>query len=236
VAMAGIGLPLAIFFVPASKSDLGLGHMNMSWRSGLAGFNPLPVFKLMKYPNVVFTHFSCGFMSWAQYFLLAAPRQILLSQFNLTSPLTSGLFYIAPGVGFFLGTVLGGRYSDMTVRKWIVKRGGLRLPQDRLNSGMMAFFLIVPTASLAYGWGLQYIDFTKLPGGLVFPMAFAFFIAAGILAAFASLNTYCAGQPIAITKINHILTSLLRSTSKETSRSYRGEICCSICVWRIRVR
>jgi hypothetical protein len=193
VAMAGIGIVLAIFFVPASKTDIGVGHMNMSWKSGLAAFNPLPVFKLMKYPNVVFTHFSCGLMSWAQYFLLAAPRQILRSQFNLMSPLTSGLFYIAPGVGFLLGTVLGGRYSDMTVRKWIIIRSGVRLPQDRLNSGMMAFFFVIPTASLAYGWGLQYIDFTKLPGGLAFPMVFAFFTAAGILVAFASLNTYCAG-------------------------------------------
>jgi hypothetical protein len=236
VAMAGVGLILAIFFVPASKTDVGLGHMNMSWKSGLATVNPLPVFRVMKYPNIVFTHFSCGFMSWAQYFLLAAPRQILSSQFNLTSPLTSGLFYIAPGAGFFIGTVLGGRYSDMMVSKWIVKRGGVRLPQDRLRSGMVAFFLIIPTASLVYGWGLQYIDFMKLPGGLAFPMVFAFFTAAGILAAFASLNTYCAGQPIAVSKIYHILTKVLRSTPEETQRNHRREIHCSICIWCMRMR
>jgi hypothetical protein len=198
VAMVGIGFMLAIFFVPASKTDLGFKHLNMSWRAGLASFNPLPVFRTMKYPNVVFIHFSCGLLSWAQYFLLAAPRQILQSQFHLTSPLASGLFYIAPAIGFLLGTVLGGRYSDMTVRKWIVERGGHRLPQDRLKSGMLAYFLVIPSASLAYGWGLQYIDFSRLSGGLAFPIVLAFFTAAGILAAFASLNTYCAGQSITI--------------------------------------
>jgi MFS family permease len=190
--MVGIGFILAIIFVPSAKTDLGFGQLNIPLKKGLAQFNPLPVLKLMAYPNIVFTHLSCGFLSFSQYFLLAAPRQILTSTFHLKSPLTLGLFYIAPAVGFFLGTVIGGRLSDQTVRKWIIKRGGIRLPQDRLNSGRLCFLLIIPTASLIYGWGLQYIDFSKLPGGLAFPMVFAFVIAAGQLAAFACINTYCA--------------------------------------------
>jgi MFS family permease len=192
VAMVGIGFILSICFVPPSKTDLGFGRLNIPLKKGLAQFNPLPVFRLMAYPNIFFTHLSCGFLSFSQYFLLAAPRQILAITFHLTSPLTSGLFYIAPAVGFLLGTVIGGRLSDHTVRRWIVERGGVRLPQDRLNSGRLCFLLIIPAASLVYGWGLQCIDFSKLSGGLAFPMVFAFIIAAGQLAAFACLNTYCA--------------------------------------------
>jgi len=190
--MVGIGFILAIFFVPSAKTDLGFGRLNMPLKKGLVQFNPIPVFRAMAYPNVFFTHISCGLLSWSQYFLLAAPRHILASQFHMTAPLTSGLFYIAPGVGFLLGTVIGGRYSDHTVRRWIVERGGVRLPQDRLNSGKLCFFLVIPTASLVYGWGLQYIHFSKLSGGLAFPLVFAFITAAGLLAAFACLNTYCA--------------------------------------------
>lgn len=95
-------------------------------------------------------------------------------------------------MGFVLGTLVGGRYSDRTVKKWIVRRNGLRLPQDRLNSGMWSFFLVVPAASIAYGWGLGGKDDSI--AWLVLPIVSMFFIAAGLLAAFASLNTYCAGR------------------------------------------
>lgn len=141
----------------------------------------------MIYPNVLLTDLSCGLLSWCQYSLLAAPRHLLAPRFHFTTPLVSGLFYIAPGCGFLLGTVLGGRYSDLTVRKWINIRDGLRIPQDRLRSGAIAFFFLIPASSLIYSWGLQYEV-----GGLALPIVTAFFCAAGLLVAFASLNTYCA--------------------------------------------
>lgn len=105
----------------------------------------------------------------------------------------SGLFYLAPGTGFLVGTVVGGRYSDMTVRKWIAKRGE-RIPQDRLRSGMIAFFFVIPSAALLWGWGLQCGSCSTEKAGLALPIVTSFFIAFGLLVAFASLNTYCAGQ------------------------------------------
>jgi hypothetical protein len=83
---------------------------------------------------------------------------------------------------------VGGRFSDKTVRKWIARRDGIRLPQDRLNSGMIAFFFLGPFASLLYGWGLQ-----RDIGGLVLPVVTAFLTATALLIAFASLNTYASG-------------------------------------------
>ena len=73
----------------------------------------------------------------------------------------------------------------MTVRKWIDKRGGVRLPQDRLNSGMFSFFFLVPASSLVYGWCLQ-----ADKGGLPLPVIMAFFTAGGLLAAFAGVHAY----------------------------------------------
>lgn len=190
--MVGIGFILAACIVPPMKTDRGFGRINIPLKKGLAQFNPLPVFKLMAYPNVVLSHLSCGFLSFSQYFLLAAPRQILAKEFHMTSPLTSGLFYIAPAAGFLLGTVVGGRLSDYTVRSWIIKRGGVRLPQDRLNSGLPWLFLVIPPASLVYGWGMKLGNLSIHPGGLAFPIVFVFIISFGQLAAFACLNTYCA--------------------------------------------
>ena len=142
-------------------------------------------------------HLSCGFLSWTQYSLLATPRHVLGTRFGLTSSLTTGLFYIAPATGFLCGTVVGGWYSDTTVRKWIALRDE-RLPQDRLNAGMYAFWVVIPFFMLLQGWGLQCDDCSTAVGGLALPIVTSFFAAAGLLAAFASLNTYCAGNRSAL--------------------------------------
>lgn len=131
-------------------------------------------------------------MSWSQYTLLASPRHILNPRFGLTSPLVSGLFYIAPGVGFILGTLIGGRYSDSIVRKHIALRNGLRLPQDRLLSGRVAFFVLIPAAQLVYGWCLHFGVPAGLPGGMTVAVIFAMVQAFGLLFAMASLNAFCA--------------------------------------------
>lgn len=183
--------------------------------------NPLNVFRLMASPSILLTvsavnhpplfqpmlndlqDLTCGILSWSQYSLLSAPRYIISNRFHLTSPLYSGVFYIAPAAGFLLGTLVGGRYSDRTVKKYISKRDGLRLPQDRLNSGMWSFFLVVPVASLVYGWGMGGKDGSM--GWLALPIIAAFFIAAGLLAAFASLNTFCAGMSFPLINQQHLI-------------------------------
>lgn len=82
---------------------------------------------------------------------------------------------------------MGGKWSDMTMAKRIRLRSGERVPQDRLHSGIVCFFVIIPAASMIYGWCLQY-EF----GGLALPIVAAFFVGFGLMAAFSSLNTYCA--------------------------------------------
>ncbi|KAJ8117866.1 hypothetical protein OPT61_g1031 [Boeremia exigua] len=191
VTMIGLSLVLAVFFVPASRLDKPGLALNVRGWHAVAQFNPLPTFKQMSYPNIAFTHLSCGFLSWTQYSLLAAPRHLLSTRFGLTSSLSTGLFYIAPATGFLLGTAIGGWFSDKTVRRWMAARGE-RLPQDRLNAGMFAFWAVIPFFVLLQGWGLECDDCSTAVGGLALPIVTNFCAAAGLLAAFPSLNTYCA--------------------------------------------
>lgn len=137
-------------------------------------------------------HISCGLLSWSQYFLLAAPGHLIAQKFDITSSLIAGLFYISPAMGFLAGSVIGGVISDETVKSWIARRDNVRLPQDRLRSSLASFFIIVPGASLVLGWTMQYAELQELSGGIALPIVMAFFIAFGLLAAFTSLNTYCA--------------------------------------------
>lgn len=95
----------------------------------------------------------------------------------------------------------------MTVQKWIAIRGE-RLPQDRLNAGMFSFFVVIPFFMLLQAWGLECDDCSTAAGGLALPIVTSFCTAAGLLAAFASLNTYCAGKPHPPFRNDQVLNSL----------------------------
>jgi len=65
--------------------------------------NPLRVVILLfKYPSptVICTSSS---LVWNMYSLLTLIRYVLNLRIHLTSPIQSGLFYIAPGIGYLLG-------------------------------------------------------------------------------------------------------------------------------------
>ena len=71
---------------------------------------------------------------------------------------------------------------------------GERLPHDRLNAGMFAFWAVIPFFVLLQGWGLECDSCSMGVGGLSLPIITSFFAGAGIHAAFASLDIYCAGE------------------------------------------
>ncbi|KAJ5655837.1 Major facilitator superfamily domain general substrate transporter [Penicillium longicatenatum] len=185
-AMTALGLVLSLLFVPnletkrEDKPSRDLSYV-------LSMFNPLRIFRPMIYPNVFLSHLTCGLLATFQYAILTSARTIFNPRFNLTSPLVSGLFYLSPGIGFLVGSVVGGKLSDRAVKKWIIKRGGVRLPQDRLNSGLITLFLVLPIGTLIYSWTLE-----EGVGGMPVPIIAAFFAAVGLMGSFNGLNTYSA--------------------------------------------
>lgn len=119
------------------------------------------------------------------YSLLAPIRYVLNPRFNLTSPIQSGLFYLAPGCGYILGTFFGGRYADNVTIKWQAKRG-VRVPEDRLRSALPFFGIAIPACMLLYGWSIE-----KEFGGIPLPVIMMFLQGVAQLFCFPSLNTYC---------------------------------------------
>jgi len=103
----------------------------------------------------------------------------------LNSPAKSGLFYLAPGAGYVLGTLVGGRYADHTVKKWIRKRGE-RVPEDRLRRPLVFMGVIIPGCMLVYGWSVQ-----QEVGGIALPVAAMFLQGVAQLFCFPALNVYC---------------------------------------------
>lgn len=120
------------------------------------------------------------------YGLLTPIRYVLNPRFSLTTPLQSGLFYLAPGAGYLLGTFFGGRYADHIVKKYILRRGGSRIPEDRLHSCLLFMGVAFPAFMLVYGWTVE-----KRVGGIAVPVVCMFLQGVAQLFCFPSLNTYC---------------------------------------------
>lgn len=110
---------------------------------------------------------------------------MLNPRFGLQTPMQSGLFYIAPGAGYLVGTFFGGRWADHVVKKYIKKRVR-RVPEDRLNSCLIALGVVIPGCMLIYGWSIE-----KRVGGIPLPVICMFVQGVAQLFCFPSLNTYC---------------------------------------------
>ncbi|KAI9045436.1 putative extracellular glycosidase [Aspergillus affinis] len=140
---------------------------------------------LISYPNLLLTALATSALVWNQYSLLTPIRYVLNPQFHLTTPLQSGLLYIAPGGGYLLGT-MGGRCADYMVRKWINKRSGVRVPEGRLKSCLPFMIMIIPACVLIYGWTVE-----KRLGGIAVPIVVMILQGVAQLLSLPSLNTYC---------------------------------------------
>lgn len=147
--------------------------------------NPLRVIRLFRYPNLTLTALASSALVWNMYSLLTPIRYVLNPRFDLESPLQSGLFYIAPGGGYLVGTFVGGRWADHIVKKYINKRGE-RIPEDRLRSCIFFLGGVIPACMIVYGWSVE-----KRVGGVALPVVMMFLQGVAQLFCFPSLNTYC---------------------------------------------
>ncbi|EFY86222.1 hypothetical protein MAC_07745 [Metarhizium acridum CQMa 102] len=190
-ALAGTGVLGVFFLVPETaqhKKITELEHMSRKerLRAIMHMISPIRVLKLFRYWNQVLVACASSALLWNMYSLLTPIRYVLNPRFHLDSPLLGGLFYLAPGMGYILGTFMGGRWADRTVRMWVKKRNGVRVPEDRLRSAVPFMGLVMPACVLIYGWAVE-----KSVGGIPVPVIALFVQGIAQLFSFPSLNTYC---------------------------------------------
>ncbi|KAF9880063.1 major facilitator superfamily transporter [Colletotrichum karsti] len=206
-ALGGVAMILAIAFLPETSHG--------KWSEELEGLsakekvaqvwewtNPFRVISLFRYPKILivlgsgkFRHgadsamFNAGIAAssimWNMQVLLTPVRYVINPRFNLTSPLQSGFFFLAPGTGYLIGTFFGGPFADHTVKKWIKKRGK-RVPEDRLRSAFIAMGLVIPGSAIIYGWAID-----KAKGGIPLPVIMMFTQGLAQMICFPCLNSYC---------------------------------------------
>lgn len=195
-ALAGVGILGPFFLLPetmiANKDSkkvilAALPTLTAKARYLAKSISPVrPISLLLKSNNLLLVALASGSLVWNQYSLLTPIRYVLNPRFHLSSPLQSGLFYLAPGIGYIVGTLLGGRWSDFVVRRWIAKRaGGERVAEDRLRSCVGFLGVVIPGCMLVYGWSVD-----QEAGGIPLPVVFMFLQGVAQSFCFPSLNSY----------------------------------------------
>ncbi|KAM5352302.1 hypothetical protein ACJ41O_005025 [Fusarium nematophilum] len=212
-ALAGAGVLGVYFLVPETAHHLKIkdleGFTRRKKTCAILGMtSPMRVLRLFRYWNIALVAGGSASLTWNMYSLLTPIRYVLNPRFNLESPLLSGLFYLAPGFGYLLGTFVGGRWADYTAKQWIKKRGGVRIPEDRLRSTLPFMGLVMPGSMLIYGWTVD-----QEVGGIPVPVIAMFVQGVAQLFCFPSYNTYCIdvmpGQGAEVAATNFLVRYLM---------------------------
>ncbi|KAK5118546.1 hypothetical protein LTR85_008011 [Meristemomyces frigidus] len=190
-ALAGLACLSVVFLIPETihhkrKADIAGLNKTQQVRQLGSWINPWRVIVLFRYPNLLIAGIASSSLVWNMYSLLTPIRSVLNPRFGLTSPIMAGLFFIAPGCGYLVGTFFGGKWADRVVKKWIKKRGGRRVPEDRLHSCLTAMGVVIPACMVIYGWSIE-----MRVGGVPVPVIAMFIQGVAQLFCFPSLNTYC---------------------------------------------
>jgi MFS family permease len=190
-ALAGLGALGVLFFLPetlAKPSAQELKGLPKGQQAKAIWMmaNPFRVLEMALYSNLTVAALANGANVWNMYGMLTPIRYVLNPRFHLTSPTQSGLFFLAPGLGYLVGTLFGGQWADRTTKRWIKKRNGTRIPEDRLRSCLPFLGLAMPVSTLVYGWTVQ-----ECAGGIAVPVIAMFLGGVAQLFCNPSINTYC---------------------------------------------
>lgn len=217
-AIVGI---LAVFFLPETavetQHELILEEVHKTKPNKkfvFVRFNPFKIMTALKYPNLSIDGFISIVLVYTMYIVQTPIRAVLEPRFNLLSPIYSGLFYLAPGMGYLVGSLIGGPWADYTVKKYIKKRGR-RIPEDRLYTVLIPLGIMYPVSTLIYGWT---IEFEK--GGMAVPIIFLFIGGVAQTCIFPASNAYCvdsmpelAGDAIASSYFSRYIAGAVASAS-----------------------
>ncbi|KAF9930165.1 Dityrosine transporter 1 [Modicella reniformis] len=118
-------------------------------------FNPFQSVMLLKHPVVLLASIETG-MIFALMFSIETIVPVLFTDFYGLVESQVGLTYLGAGGGSILGSMIGGKLSDLALMRSKEKNGGELVLEDRLSTNMwVAGFAIVPIGSLLFGWGAE---------------------------------------------------------------------------------
>ncbi|GAA5992480.1 hypothetical protein JCM10908_000839 [Rhodotorula pacifica] len=178
----------------AGEQEPTAGPTRRSWiRRRMEGFawvwiNPAAPIRLLLHPNIAAMSLNSSFTLMSTYTILVPLSQTVAPRYNITNSAILGCFYLAQGIGNAVATRYTGRYADWMLQRWLRKRNGVYVPEDRLYASLIGGGCILPLAVLALGWVL---DKGTGKAGLAWVVILLFIDGIGLMCVLTPSNTYC---------------------------------------------
>ncbi|CAG8591926.1 6274_t:CDS:2, partial [Ambispora gerdemannii] len=145
-------------------------------------FNPFSPLSLLRYTHlqIVVFYISILFANvYAQHILVSTTFP---SQYNLSTSATGWIIF--PNcVGYLIGSVVGGRYSDYVLLKEKERNEGKYEPEFRLRSVWFGA-IIFSASTIVFGWLVEF------KSSLIWPLLAMFFVGLGTMLIFSSACSY----------------------------------------------
>ncbi|EXX54125.1 uncharacterized protein OCT59_007162 [Rhizophagus irregularis] len=167
-------------------------------------FDPTSPLRLLKYPNMslVIVYIS---ITYAVLYIQNTLSGTSFANIYHVSTSTVGLIFLAPGTGYLIGSVIGGKWSDYVLIEAKKRNNGVGYPEMRLHSVWIGCFFI-SVSYICYGWFLEARLHIALPIIAMFTGAFSF------VTVFNSISTYLVdafpGRSASAIAINNLTRSL----------------------------
>ena len=152
--------------------------------------DPLKILLYLKYPAVAITVYYASITFGALYLLNISIQTTFSSPPYSFSTLLVGLSYIPSSIGYFITSVLGGRWTDFIMAREARQAGRyddkgklLYIPEDRMRENAWIAAILYPSALIWYGWTVE--------KGIhwAVPLAANFFFGVGSMLVFAMATT-----------------------------------------------
>ncbi|CAG8783876.1 13758_t:CDS:1, partial [Rhizophagus irregularis] len=116
-------------------------------------FDPTSPLRLLKYPNMslVIVYIS---ITYAVLYIQNTLSGTSFANIYHVSTSTVGLIFLAPGTGYLIGSVIGGKWSDYVLIEAKKRNNGVGYPEMRLHSVWIGCFFI-SVSYICYGWFLE---------------------------------------------------------------------------------
>ncbi|KAG2363060.1 major facilitator superfamily domain-containing protein [Suillus spraguei] len=119
---------------------LGIDKLERRRRIHIIWINPLSSLWLLWSPNL----FAVCILISRNSALLVPLAYTIGIRYGITNEAIIGACFLPNGIGNLIGAPVAGRLSDIVVRRWREKRGGVWCPEDRLRATWIGGLFMVP--------------------------------------------------------------------------------------------
>jgi multidrug resistance protein len=124
--------------------------------------DPLKLILLLRFPAVALTTYYASITFGSLYFLnISIEETFSKSPYNFHTIIV-GLLYIPNSLGYFVASIVGGRWLDHIMKREAIRKGRIDAngklivkPEDRMRENAWIAGFVFPAALIWYGWTAQ---------------------------------------------------------------------------------